>query len=906
MAEARLAQTSEVFQTSEVYQTLRGEKMNKKLICAMMLIATLLAACGKPASPTAVRDANLVAADDETGTTTLRFAIFDWGQYNSLIAAFESANPDVHIKTVDIEQVLGLESKDGWPADAAVLLASSADVIALPASRAAVQQETLLDLSPFIASDPNLAAEDFYPNLLESVQWDGGIWSLPTEAEYQMISYNKALFDAAGMAYPQPGWSWDDFLAAAQALTIREGERVAQWGFVQPWFDPVPFVQSRAGLLFDLQTQPPTANLDSPAVAEAVQWYADLFLVHQVAPHTTSLEEEDSWVNYKEGMQLIVDEQAAMWIGVVRGKEEQMENIGIAPFPTDDPDAATTPVTVQGLSISRGTNKADLAWQWVSFLGQQQVNTKRGFYPGYNVVPALPSAAAAGGFWDKLDTEMATALQYAVDHAYVDSYGEGAGYGAFYNAVVDVIQNDTPVETALANAQTVAENEIEAAVSAAPTPVPNLAVAEEEEAAIAAGATVIQFGMGANRFGQQSFQDMVARFQEEHPDVVVELEEPKVRGGPSLEEMARVYDCFQGMPNLNSDDAVAAVLNMDPFFAADPDVSPEDFFPSVMDQFTYQGQVWGLPGSVTVNVMNYNKDLFDAAGLDYPSAAWTTSDFAHLATTLTQGEGENKQYGYLPGYGEAEDLIVMIDRLGGDMYDDSVNPPRLVLNSPNVIEAVRWYTSLPGFSAHAGGAPLSEEERAALIGQGQVAIWSDPWGKLGEEKDLDVGVAPLPLGPHSAEGSGYESVDGYFISAETEARQACWNWIAFLTQQPTAWGLPACQEVAESNAYRQAVGDERADAYIASVSSGSGASFVQRLSDAKAWFRFAYAWLANAYDRIVAGDMSVEEAMNAAQEAADIHRDCAITNNALQPPDWDALGACYEEANAAVPDLAGE
>jgi hypothetical protein len=41
--------------------------------------------------------------------------------------------------------------------------------------------------------------------------------------------------------------------------------------------------------------------------------------------------------------------------------------------------------------------------------------------------------------------------------------------------------------------------------------------------------------------------------------------------------------------------------------AADGGISKEDFFPSVLEQFVYQGQLWGLPGNVTVNVMNYNK-----------------------------------------------------------------------------------------------------------------------------------------------------------------------------------------------------------------------------------------------------------------------------------------------------------
>ena len=346
---------------------------------------------------------------------------------------------------------------------------------------------------------------------------------------------------------------------------------------------------------------------------------------------------------------------------------------------------------------------------------------------------------------------------------------------------------------------------------------------------------------------------------------------------------------------------------MEPFFASDSDLSAESFY--ALDQFTYQGKVWGIPGSITVNVMNYNKDLFDAAGLDYPSATWTTSDFMQLATALTQGEGDNKQYGYLPGYEEINDLMAMIDRLGGDMLDDSVEPPRVVLNSSSVLEAVRWYTNLPDFSAKVDGARLTTKERQALIAQGRVAIWSDPWGKLAS-KGLNVGIAPLLLGPHSAEGSGYVSVDGFFISAQTGARQACWSWIAFLTGQPnTGFGLPARRDVAASDAYRQAAGVERAEAYIASINTGSGASSLQRLSEVGAWIRYAFGWIWDAYERIIDGDMTVDEAMNAAQEAEDVYYDCVIVSGQAAAGaflDWDALTVCFEEANAAVPDLAGD
>jgi multiple sugar transport system substrate-binding protein len=260
----------------------------------MLLAAWLLVACGSTASPEPASEAvdssannPVVAAENGSASTILRFAVSmrDQNRYDSLIDAFEAEHPDVHISTVSIEETLGTGPMGAdWPDDAYLLLAAAADVIAAPATREAVQQGALLDLTNFFESEPNLEAEAFYPGVLESMQWEGGTWSLPVEVAYPLISFDKTLFDAAGVAYPEPGWTWDDFLATAQALTVGSGDATSQWGFVQPTFDPVTLVQARAGLLFNADTYPPTARLDDPAVVEAVRWYTGLFLTHEVAP----------------------------------------------------------------------------------------------------------------------------------------------------------------------------------------------------------------------------------------------------------------------------------------------------------------------------------------------------------------------------------------------------------------------------------------------------------------------------------------------------------------------------------------------------------------------------------------------------------------------------------------------
>jgi len=924
--------------------------VGKKTVWTIALIAVLLVACGPSASPESATYPTGIpaAAENKSATTILKFAVsmMDQNRYDSLIEAFEAENPGVHISTVSIEETLG--SGPGgfdWPDDAYLRLAAAADVIGATATRTAVQQGALLDLTSFIQSDSNLKPEAFYPGVLESVQWEGGTWSLPVEVTYPLIYFDKTLFDAAGVAYPQPGWTWDDFLAAAQALTVYSGDTATQWGFVEPNFDPVTFVQSKAGLLFDPNTNPPAARLDDAAVVDAVRWYTGLFLTHKVAPYYSRSADAGPGTSTSggggvgvalspEGMQ-IGGTQAAMWFSpggrgfVVRfmggqgGPPQQQTTTGAVPFPVDQPDDHTTPAVVDGLSISAGTQQANLAWKWISFLAQQSAGQRGPFNAlSTGTVPALPSVTVTAGYWDNLSEDFSAALKYAIEHAYIDTY-DGTGYDTFRTAVTDVMDNGTPIETALAGAQKEVEAAIEAEVAAAPTPVTGLTVAEEEQEAVNSGAVIVNFGLGEGRgrFGQQSLAALVDQFQAAHPDIVVEVDAPQgFRGQMGLADMAAEYDCFQASPSFD-DASLAAIVNLEPLLETDSTVSKEDFYPSVLDQFTYQGQLWGLPGSATVAVMNYNKDLFDAAGLAYPSVGWTIGDFLEAAVALTKGEGESAQYGYAPSAFGTDDLVGVMDRLGADLLDESVDPPRLVFSSPEVVEAFRWYTSLatqynvePVYenTEDFGGA---EMQRQTLIDTGRVAMWAEGGGggfgfrveiRAGgpggpdQQPDQNVGVVPLPAGPNSAKGSGYQSVDGYFISAQSDAREACWRWITYLTEQPNvSTGLPARKSVAESAAYRELVGAERADAYLASVSSGSRASFYQRISDEGNWLGMMSFWLSDAYNRVVSGEMTVEESLAAAQESVDAFRDCVVAKDAYQDPE--AMQQCLAESGAMAP-----
>ena len=91
--------------------------------------------------------------------------------------------------------------------------------------RSSAEIENLADsLLNYVRNNPGqrseeIAAADYYPQPMEAFTFDGELMCLPQNLSSLVVYYNRDLFDAAGLADPAMNWTWDDFLAAAQALT---------------------------------------------------------------------------------------------------------------------------------------------------------------------------------------------------------------------------------------------------------------------------------------------------------------------------------------------------------------------------------------------------------------------------------------------------------------------------------------------------------------------------------------------------------------------------------------------------------------------------------------------------------------------------------------------------------------
>ncbi len=858
-------------------------------ISSILLVILLVAACSANTADTPVD----TRANPDREQMRISFALPDWelalGWWDGLAEEFEAQNPDIHVTLKPFSEVLGLPAGEFHMTDDFMLkLASSSDAFQV-LFLAGIDGETVRnglvrDLKPFMDADPKFRSDDFTPGALEAAAWDGGVWAMPTALDYEIILFDRDAFDKANAPYPENGWTWDDFAATARTLTLREGDQVTRWGFVQDdfTFAPARLVELRTGPLLDDATMPPTLRFTEAEVKEVVQWWADLILEEEVMPFKPLPEPtkgESTWI--EQGI-------AAMSSGTVSGsmwaRSKQPQGIGMAPYPVDGPDSKTTPIHIVQVAMSAGTAYPQAVWRWLDFLSRQSPSQ-----PGK--IPARRSVAEMAGFWNNLDEETAATLRFAVNHAIAPSRlmtDWPAAYEALNAELRAVFNGEKSVTEALAAAQTQALSGLAAEADRRSAATPVVMTVATVEPPPAAGATTITFVPLGGDLGIDPFRDAASRFHKSYPGVVVEVRNPDFAGS-NVAVLAGQVDCFQAIPSLDDPKTLSAILNLDPLLEADPSLSIGDFFPALVDQHRRAGQTWGLPAAAQPYVIEYNRELFDEAGLDAPAVDWTLNEFLTLAQALTQESAEGKQYGFVGIY-ETFDLMLFVEQLGGRILDDTQYPPAAAFADPATVEAVQWYVDL---AMRHGVKPIlaSEEERETLIGAGRAAMWSGSFDRYG---DLNIGVLPFPAGSDAAP-APILNTNGFFISAKATAPQACWEWIKFLTTQTSiVQGLPARRSIATSEAYRQRVGAERADVYIASIESSQTPSVFLRLIGQN-WLSPYVFWLEEAYQQIVEHGLPAEAALTQAQEKADAYRACVVANQVLDDPQ--GYRTCVEQAD---------
>lgn len=212
-------------------------------------------------------------------------------------------------------------------------------------------------------------------------------------------------------------------------------------------------------------------------------------------------------------------------------------------------------------------------------------------------------------------------------------------------------------------------------------------------------------------------------------------------------------------------------------------VKKEEFIPALMDAFTYDGKVYGIPKDFNTLGLFYNKALFDKAGLEYPSDDWTWDDLKAAAAKLTDLSDPNKPVYGLGVPADSGRFPAFIFQNGGQVMNPDFS--ETLLDSPEAVAAAEFYT---GFKADGSGAlpsDVGEGWQGTVFGKGQFAMvyeggWLIPY--LREQfPNTQYGVVLPPAGP-GGEGNLIFTV-AWGISANTKNAAAAWKVVNFLTNE---------------------------------------------------------------------------------------------------------------------------
>ena len=200
------------------------------------------------------------------------------------VAEFESAHPNV---TVDVTMVpfgnadqLFMTAAQGGQAP---------DLMRLSSDQLGAIGEVRVDGYPLLEDlRPHLTPQDrqqFEERALQAMRYGDALYGVPASQDCLSLIFNKALFDAQGLDYPDSSWTEQDLLQAAQTLTAQDVQglaipiKTAYW-----WF---PIQEGFGGSLFDENGEP---SLDSNGSSEAMRWMLDLELEHGVVATGTQIE----------------------------------------------------------------------------------------------------------------------------------------------------------------------------------------------------------------------------------------------------------------------------------------------------------------------------------------------------------------------------------------------------------------------------------------------------------------------------------------------------------------------------------------------------------------------------------------------------------------------------------------
>ncbi|WP_276352219.1 ABC transporter substrate-binding protein [Cohnella caldifontis] len=225
-----------------------------------------------------------------------------------------------------------------------------------------VKKNIVVDLTPFAEGKYDL--NDITPNVKKLMLVDGKLPVMSVGGATIGVYYNKKLFDAAGIPYPQDGWTWEQFRDIAKKLTIRQGGKIKQYGanlnLGKDWVEP--FVVSNGGSYLSPDGSTAVGYLNADATVDAFKKIYDLYNVDNVAPNPAEL------IALK-GIDLFATGQVAMNVNGSWAQSDLRNNpdieFGVVSLPTMSTGKQTSLLYTSGFGIAQQSKHQQEAFDFL-------------------------------------------------------------------------------------------------------------------------------------------------------------------------------------------------------------------------------------------------------------------------------------------------------------------------------------------------------------------------------------------------------------------------------------------------------------------------------------------------------------------------------------------------------------
>ncbi|GAB4462861.1 MAG: hypothetical protein Kow00120_29530 [Anaerolineae bacterium] len=260
-----------------------------------------------------------------------------------------------------------------------------------------------LDLTPYIEADPDLGPETYFPGFWTTrAVWQDKIVGLPLGVGANFVMYNKAVFDAAGVPYPEEDWTTDDYIALVAQLANPE-QRV--WGGDAPRGPYRAIWQNYGAFPYSDDSMTVDGYLNGPESVAAYTWLWDL-VATEGTPTPADLE-----ILGTEGtgpVDLFIAGRLAMATlnqGHMLNAVEAGVEFGIVPEPQVPGNDRYVNAWSLTASVWAGTEHPDEAYEFLSYwVGPEG---QRYLMEHGNLFPSIPSVLEE---YEGADTEYAQAF----------------------------------------------------------------------------------------------------------------------------------------------------------------------------------------------------------------------------------------------------------------------------------------------------------------------------------------------------------------------------------------------------------------------------------------------------------------------------------------------------------------